>query len=296
MHDKKFWIEVTIIGVIGIIMMVAGIAMGGGNAQLRKQFKLDPSDNEMLAISDAETSEIKHLVINTSGSKVTVRNGDYYKVASDDVCEQFIKGDTLYVGYSDENSYYVDLPTGKFKVASAKMAGRGNIGITIPYGTHFDSVEINGENAKVKVMTIDTAKIECHMKGGSLTVDEIVAESAKIDGKRCDVNIGKGNITNGCSINVPYASISVGKAGADINNIGNLNIANSWGNVTVFATLVGENSIETAHGKVDLTLNGAKEDYAISGNNYSNGVATAVSTKAMLKIISGRNKVNVKYK
>lgn len=290
MHSKKFWIEVTVIGVIGIIMIVAGIAMGGGFSQLRQQFKFVPTDKEMLALKDAERSEIENIVINTSESKVTIREEDDYRIASDDICEQYVRGNTLYIGYSEDNSYSVDLPTGEFKVVSKKIAGKGNIGITLPRDARYSSIKINGRNTRINAKSLKADKIECDINGGNLKIDSIDANNASFNTKKCPVHIGGGNITNSCNIETKWGAVTYGDNSADINTVSKLNVITGWSPINITGALRGECYFESAHGKIDLTLNGSQNDYSINGDG------TTPDTKGMIKVMAGNNKLNVKYK
>lgn len=174
--------------------------------------------------------EIKKLKVECNISKLTIKEGEEFKVDAGNVNDKFISkltGDTLIIKDNKNTNIFKNN-----KINS-------EITIYVPEKFEFKDVEIQTGAGQVSISNLNSKTLKLELGAGNVAINDIkVEKETEIDG-----GVGKVQIQK-----------------AEFND---LDLDIGVGNFEMSAKLVGNNKIDSGIGKLTLNLAGSKDEYEI---------------------------------
>lgn len=192
---------------------------------------------------DYSLQQVENLDIDISAAEIEIRNGEKFTVRIENTDESFV---------ADESLIYSELESdGTLKIAHEQYSGsrdfweKAKIFITIPRGSHFESIriELNGVRLDGRNLDISASEIDFDINAGSITLSDIKSAKTDIDNNAGNISLsgtftGRTNIDNnvgfidlyttGTSEQWSYAGGSNFLGGVRINNKKLSNMINQY--------------------------------------------------------------------
>lgn len=192
----------------------------------------DSKNNETLAesgefmeIYGGDISHANILDIELKASKLTIKNGNNFKVETNSKYVKFLDKGNGIVIKEDSHSFW--------------RADISETVIYIPSNITFEKANIETGAGEINIESINSRDINFKMGAGKVTIGSIKAlESCRIEGGAGQVDILSGDIHN-------------------------LKLDMGVGKFTLNSSLYGNSKIESGIGKLDINLDGDKESYQI---------------------------------
>ncbi|MEE3393765.1 MAG: hypothetical protein VZR00_05735 [Lachnospiraceae bacterium] len=191
MYSKKTTIIGAILLLVGFIIVGIGAVMGGGVAEMTKDFQPANKTADMADITpDSDTSAVKKLNIRTIGGSVQIRTtGEKLEVGGEAPIDKFIKGDTLYVGGADGIKYTYASATGNITLNSDIVTSGKSIVISLPEGMSFDEVSITSKGTKIDIDSLTCSTLNVNSSLGHVKLVNSTVSTKNIKAALCNVSI-----------------------------------------------------------------------------------------------------------
>lgn len=236
---------------------------------------LRDSNNSEVLVEGGELTEIygKNIInngildIELKSSKLIIKNGANFKVETNNKYVKCLnKGNGIVI--KEEGHAF-------WRTTVSETV------VYIPNNITFGKVEISAGAGEINIESIDSRSVNFEMGAGKVTIGSIKAlETCKIEGGAGQVDILSGDIHN-------------------------LRLDMGVGKFTINSSLYGNNKISSGVGKLDINLNGNKEDYQIKvekGIGSINIDGSSVSNESVygsgnnyIKIDGGIGSIDVRF-
>lgn len=221
---KYLAISFAIFLIITIISTVLfGIYALSGALGLRND---DTEILEDLSTITFANQNVKELEIDITYTNLTIKNGDIFKVETDN----------NNLGYKESNNNLkIEEKNNNFLFNNKE----GNVILYIPENIEFEKVKINTGAGKIYIENLNAEKLEFDIGAGETEIEKLNVT------RECDIDGGAGKL-----------SILSG-------TISNLDLDMGIGEVNLTSTLNKESEINAGIGNLNITLQGDKESYKI---------------------------------
>lgn len=213
-------------------------------------------------------NKVGNLEIETKGVSITIKNGDKFKIETDNKDIKTKESNNKLLIIEDNNKWF-------------NKTDYTELIIYVPTDYQFDKVSIDSGAGKIEVDTLNTKNLDLDLGAGQVNISNLsVTEGTEIDG-----GAGEINITN--------------------SSIKNLDLDLGVGKVTLNSSLYGFNEIDGGIGELIVNLIGTENDYQIkctkalgkitlndekiqSDTTYGNG-------NNLIEINGGIGNININY-
>ena len=89
------------IGIIGILVMVAGFVMGSGPSSIPAIFSDQNLPEGSAAISDVQTGDIRSIELNLFSSKISIKSGENFDLSGSGQFDGYVLNGILYAGATE---------------------------------------------------------------------------------------------------------------------------------------------------------------------------------------------------
>lgn len=265
--------------VIGIILIIAGVAMGGrlqgANLSIHPFGENSNVSHELSYSPQSDNMDIQRLDFDLSANSIRIQSGEIFSIKGGRLSKNEVSGGTWKV--VTEHSYgisffgkrvYLPLPDFFYNNDSKKT-----ITITIPKNTRLTQIEMDLKAVDIDIDALHCSKdIEIDIAAGDLTIDSVEAATVSLDLSAGDVCIKQYNITEEASCDCSVGDITFGtRKYAEQNVCNNFEADCSLGNIDVYGKLTGENTLDCSLGDITLNLTGSNANYSIDGTDSSLG-------------------------
>lgn len=247
------------LGIIGILIMVAGFVMGSGPSSIPAIFSEQNIPEGAASINDVQTADIRSIELNFFASKISIKSGESFDLSGSGQFDSYVLNGILYAGATDAKRTANVLGM-KFNVPSKWICGYGSYVLVIPPDAKLDQITINTNRCDITCDTLIASKININMKNGDLTADKLTADNAAID-VNGSVNIASSQIAMNGSLNADRR-LTLGTSGAaKESTMNNVTITNKRGGITLYGKLTGSSSLQTNRGNIEAVLSGSRANY-----------------------------------
>lgn len=171
-------------------------------------------------------NKVGKLEIETKGIAITIKNGDKFKIETDNKDIKIKESNNKLLIIEDNKKLF-------HKPDYTELI------ITITEDYQFDEISIDNGAGKIEIDTLNTKKIDLDLGAGRVNISNLlVLEEANIDGGTGEININNSSIRN-------------------------LDLDLGVGKVTLNSSLNGFNEIDGGIGELSVNLIGTEDDYQI---------------------------------
>ncbi len=247
------------LGIIGILIMVAGFVMGSGPSSIPAIFSEQNIPDGAASVKDVQTADIRSIELNFFASKISIKSGESFDLSGSGQFDNYVLNGILYAGATDAKRS-ADIFGMKFNVPSKWICGYGSYVLVIPPDAKLDQITINTNHCDINCDSLMASKININVKNGDLTADKLIADNAAID-VNGDLNIASSQIAMNGSLNAD-CRLNLGTSGAaKESTMNNVTITNKRGGISLYGKLTGSSSLQTKHGNIEATLSGSRANY-----------------------------------
>lgn len=194
------------------------------------------SEDKTMDVREINSIEFSNLDINIFGSELIIKEGDRYKVETNNkYIKTWNEGNTLYIE-EDEHRFFK-------KINGSKVV------IYIPSGSNLNDVNIETGAGSMNINYLNTKNIELDLGAGRVNINNLVVNN------KADIDTGAGEVIIEGSV------------------LSNLDLDLGVGSFKMNALVSGNSTIDQGVGEVILNLNGSKNDYSV---NLDKGLGSAV--------------------
>ena len=255
------------IGIIGVVIMVAGFVMGSGPSSIPAIFSEANIPDGAVSIGDVQTGDIRSIELNLFASKISIKSGENFDLSGSGQYDGYVLNGVLYAG-ATQFKRTANVFGLKFSVPSKWICGYGSYVLVIPPNAKLDQITINTNRSDVTCDALVASQINLNIKNGDLTVDKLTADTASInvDGT---TDITSSEITRNGNIS-SNSRLTIGTSGnAKDSTLCNTTLSNKRGGITLYAKLTGSASLQTTRGNVEAALAGSKANYTFPAAAYN---------------------------
>lgn len=268
---------VIAIGIIGVVLLVAGTVMGSGPASIPAIFSEANVPEGAVDISAVTPSDVHSVILNLTASDISIRTGEAFSLSGSGVYDSYVLNGAFYAGAS-ENKRTAKALGMNINVPSKWVAGYGSYVLVIPPDAELDQITINTTQCDITCDSLIAGKVEINMTGGDLSIDNLTANTATLNVPKGKVTVGAAQIRETGSITSKKA-LSIGSADtAETNQMNNLTLSNARGGITLYGKLTGAASLTANRNNIEAFLVGSRNNYQITSPDNNLAVHTAVST------------------
>ena len=247
------------LGIIGILIMVAGFVMGSGPSSIPAIFSEQNIPDGAASVKDVQTADIRSIELNLFASKISIKSGASFDLPGSGQFDNYVLNGILYAGATDAKRS-ADIFGMKFNVPSKWICGYGSYVLVIPPDAKLDQITINTNHCDINCDSLMASKININVKNGDLTADKLIADNAAID-VNGELNIASSQIAMNGSLNAD-CRLNLGTSGAaKKSTMNNVTITNKRGGISLYSKLTGSSSLQTKHGNIEATLSGNRTNY-----------------------------------
>lgn len=300
---KKLFVISGIALVVGLILMISGLAMGAKKGMYMDSTGIhvvDDNENGRKSVTEHNLKAFDKIDLNVISYHIEFVQSKTFGLEIENNQNRKIDwsadNKTLKITEPLEENFFRI-----FNIDFSFMFGRykpQTIRIYLPANTALKDIYIKDTSGKVELSDFSSEKAYLDVISGNIKVT-----NGKIDdftAKRASGNLEM----NQCELGVSNFSVISGKTVINDSIVKGLNITSTSGKIDFNGTLSGNTDIYSISGNVNLSIKGKTEDYRrdismISGNLYVNGVksssdANESTAKYNLKIktVSGGVKLN----
>jgi len=267
------------IGIIGILIMVAGFVMGSGPSSIPAIFSDQNLPEGSAAISDVQTGDIRSIELNLFSSKISIKSGENFDLSGSGQFDGYVLNGILYAG-ATEAKRSANILGMKFNVPSKWICGYGSYVLVIPPDAKLDQITINTNHCDITCDSLIASKININVKHGDLKIDQLLSAdnaSVSVDGT-LDAASSQIAINGNISAN---KRLSIGTSGAAKDNtMNNTTISNKRGGITLYGKLTGNSSLQSNHGNIEAALYGTHANYTLPAANANLLIHESVASTA----------------
>lgn len=266
------------LGIIGILIMVAGFVMGSGPSSIPAIFSEQNIPEGAASIKDVQTADIRSIELNFFASKISIKSGESFDLSGSGQFDSYVLNGILYAG-ATEAKRTANVLGIKFNVPSKWICGYGSYVLVIPPDAKLDQITINTNRCDINCDALIASKININMKNGDLTADKLTADNAAID-VNGTLNIAASQIAMNGSVNADRR-LTIGTSGAaKESTMNNVTITNRRGGITLYGKLTGSSSLQTNRGNIEAVLSGSRANYTLPAASVNLMIHdSAVATK-----------------
>lgn len=229
-----------------------GVMMFAGFMDVKNTY-----EDKTMELREISSIGFSSLDINIFGSELIIKEGDSYRVETNN---KYIKarnvGNILYIE-EDENRFFK-------KINCSKVV------VYIPSGSNLNDVNIENGAGSMKLDYLDTKNIDLDLGAGRVDINNLVVSN------KADIDTGAGEVI-----------IGSGK-------LNNLDLDLGVGSFRMNALVSGNSTIDQGVGEVNLNLYGSGDDYSI---NLDKGLGSAIidGSKVDDDVVIGKgiNKIDI---
>lgn len=230
-----------IIIAIGIILVIIGLAAGGG-----RLYKSTSSYH----FEDSIEGAVDSLDLEVAYGTVNLVTGDEFQISvynmDEDEVKNYVKDGTWYIRQKDDNDYAINI-----------------FGINLSLFSFGVNQDLHVDTTPRIVITIpedfSAEDMDIKLSAGTLTAEQLVSSKLSVEVSAGSMEVEKLVVSDSGTLECGAGELIVHEIeGKDIKvNCG-------LGSIKLSGVLVGENSVECGIGSVILDLNGEEEDYDYS--------------------------------
>lgn len=249
------------VGIIGILIMVAGFVMGSGPSAIPAIFSGQNLPTGAANIKDVSSSDIRSIELNLFSSKISIKSGENFDLSGSGQFDGYVLNGVLYAG-ATEAKRTANVLGMKFSVPSKWICGYGSYVLVIPPDAKLDEITINTNHCDITCDSLIASKININVNHGDLKVNQLTADNAAIS---VDGTLDAASSQIAMSGNISAKQrLTLGTAGAAKDNtMNNTTISNKRGGITLYAKLTGNASVQTSRGNLEAVLYGSHTNYTL---------------------------------
>lgn len=255
------------IGIIGIVIMVAGFVMGSGPSSIPAIFSEATIPEGAVPIGDVQTTDVRSIELNLFASKISIKSGENFDLSGSGQYDGYVLNGVLYAG-ATQFKRTANVFGLKFSVPSKWICGYGSYVLVIPPNAKLDQITINTNRSDVTCDALVASQVNINIKNGDLSADKLTADTASInvDGT---TSIASSEITRNGNI-ASNNRLLVGTSGSAMDStMSNTTLSNKHGGITLYAKLMGSASLQTSRGNIEVALAGTKANYTFPAAAYN---------------------------
>lgn len=247
------------IGIIGILVMVAGFVMGSGPSSIPAIFSGQNIPEGAASINDVQAGDVRSIELNLFSSKISIKTGENFDLSGSGQFDGYVLNGILYAG-ATEAKRTANVLGMKFNVPSKWICGYGSYVLVIPPDANLDQITINTNRCDITCDALIASKVNINVKNGDLKVNTLTTDNAAIsvDGT---LDVSSSKITMGGSISANNR-MSIGTSGASKENaMNNTTLANKRGGITLYGKMTGSTTLQSNRGNIEACLYGSRANY-----------------------------------
>jgi hypothetical protein len=277
--SQQIKIMITI-GVIGIVLLVAGFVMGSRPSSLPAVFSEANPPEGAVDISEVSSETIQSVVLNLTDSDISIKTGESFEFSGTGMYDSYVLNNTYYVGSSDTKHTAKALGM-SFSVPSKYVCGYGSYVLVLPQDAVDNrQIQINTTRCDITCDSLIAGQLDINMKGGNLSVDNLCANTAAVNVTKGTVTIGSAQITESGSITAKK-NISIGNGDViDSNLLNNITLNNTKGGISFYGKVTGNSSFTAKHQDIDAYLSGSAANYTLTGMQERTSVNSTTTEDA----------------
>ena len=262
------------IGIIGILIMVAGYVMGSGPSSIPTIFSESNVPAGAASLKDVSTEEIHSIELNLFASKISIKSGENFDMSGSGEFDCYVENGTLHAGATENKRSTKILG---ISVPSKWICGYGSYVLVIPPNAKLDQITINTNHSNLTCDSLIASKININVKHGNLITDTLSADNASINvGGRFTASKTKiertGTITSKQNL---YVGTSRSSKESVLNNT---TLSNKRGGITLYGKLTGNGSLQSDAGNIETVLSGTASNYTIPSNEHLTVHSSAIDS------------------
>lgn len=249
------------VGIIGILIMVAGFVMGSGPSSIPAIFSGQNLPEGSAAINDVTSGDIRSIELNLFSSKISIKSGENFDLSGSGQFDGYVLNGVLYAG-ATQAKRTANVLGMKFNVPSKWICGYGSYVLVIPPDAKLDQITINTNRCDITCDALIASKININVKNGDLKVNQLTADNAavSVDGS---LEIASSQITMSGNVSANHR-LALGTAGsAKDSTMNNTTIYNKRGGITLYGKLTGSASLQSSRGNIEASLYGSRANYTL---------------------------------
>lgn len=249
------------VGIIGILIMVAGFVMGSGPSSIPAIFSGQNLPEGSAAINDVASGDIRSIELNLFSSKISIKSGENFDLSGSGQFDGYVLNGVLYAG-ATQAKRTANVLGMKFNVPSKWICGYGSYVLVIPPDAKLDQITINTNRCDITCDALIASKININVKNGDLKVSQLTADNAavSVDGS---LEIASSQITMSGNVSANHR-LALGTAGsAKDSTMNNTTIYNKRGGITLYGKLTGSASLQSSRGNIEASLYGSRANYTL---------------------------------
>lgn len=249
------------VGIIGILIMVAGFVMGSGPSSIPAIFSGQNLPEGSAAINDVASGDIRSIELNLFSSKISIKSGENFDLSGSGQFDGYVLNGVLYAG-ATQAKRTANVLGMKFNVPSKWICGYGSYVLVIPPDAKLDQITINTNRCDITCDALIASKININVKNGDLKVNQLTADNAavSVDGS---LEIASSQITMSGNVSANHR-LALGTAGsAKDSTMNNTTIYNKRGGITLYGKLTGSASLQSSRGNIEASLYGSRANYTL---------------------------------
>ncbi len=247
------------IGIIGILVMVAGFVMGSGPSSIPAIFSGQNIPEGAASINDVQAGDVRSIELNLFSSKISIKTGENFDLSGSGQFDGYVLNGILYAG-ATEAKRTANVLGMKFNVPSKWICGYGSYVLVIPPDANLDQITINTNRCDITCDALIASKVNINVKNGDLKVNTLTTDNAAIsvDGT---LDVSSSKITMGGNISANNR-MSIGTSGASKENaMNNTTLANKRGGITLYGKMTGSTTLQSNRGNIEACLYGSRANY-----------------------------------
>ena len=247
------------IGIIGILVMVAGFVMGSGPSSIPAIFSDQNIPEGAASINDVQAGDVRSIELNLFSSKISIKTGENFDLSGSGQFDGYVLNGILYAG-ATEAKRTANVLGMKFNVPSKWICGYGSYVLVIPPDANHQQITINTNRCDITCDALIASKVNINVKNGDLKVNTLTTDNAAIsvDGT---LDVSSSKITMGGNISA-NKRMNIGTSGAAKENaMNNTTLANKRGGITLYGKMTGSTTLQSKRGNIEACLYGSRANY-----------------------------------
>lgn len=276
-------------GIIGAVLLIAGYVMGSGPSALPALFSGTNLPEGVAEISAVAPSDVHSIELNLNASNISIKMGDNFDFSGSGEFNSYVLDGVFHVGF-DDTKRTANILGLKLNAPSKWICGYGSYVLVIPRDMILEQIVINTNQCDITCDRLAATKLEGNIKGGNLSIDNLISDNATLHVPNGKVTIGSsiiaqaGEITAGKNISI--GNSDTGDSGAiSTTAINNLSLSNSRGGITLYGTLMGNSTVTSKRGDIEAYLTGSQDNYTLTspGNNLTINSSSDTNSENAIK-------------
>jgi hypothetical protein len=253
------------IGIIGIVLLVAGFVMGSRLSSLPAIFSEAALPEGAVDIESVSSEDVQSVVLNLTDSDISIKTGETFNFSGSGLYDSYVLNGTFYVGAADIKHSTKTLGSA-LSIPSKYVCGYGSYVLVIPPDAITNrQIEINTTRCDITCDSLIAGQLTVNMKGGNLSIDSLSADTASIDVSSGKIDIGSAQIAGSGTISAKK-SITIGNGDViSTNLLNNTTVTNKKGDISFYGKVTGSSSFVAKHQDINAFLSGTSSNYSLTG-------------------------------